>query len=163
MKHILIPTDFTIKSLQAVKAAADHFHDERIKITLFHLLELPFGIGDMLFRLNSHKNSKLIDADFTNACQIIQNKYHSSIESIDTVFGQGSTVSYLSNVLDGLDIDLIFLQQNLKLTQPDKRSINVVPMLYKTNYKIIEVAGAQLSEKVNFSIADLLVQSTSFQ
>lgn len=157
MKHILIPTDFTIKSLQAVQAAAEHFNDDKLKITLFHLLDLPLGIGDLLFRINSQRNSKIIGQEFKDACQIIQNKYQSTIESINPVFGQGNTAAYVGNVLDGLKVDLIFLQQNMQLALPDKRSINVVPLLYKTRYKIIEIANTTPYEKTNFSLADLLI------
>ena len=46
---ILIPTDFTLQSLNIIKNAAARFAEERLKIVLFHALHTPGDIQDLLF------------------------------------------------------------------------------------------------------------------
>jgi aryl-phospho-beta-D-glucosidase BglC (GH1 family) len=156
MKHILIPTDFTIRSLQTVQAVADHFNGEPIRITLFHLLDMPSGIGDLLFRTTKNIKENIISSDFKTAYQVIANKYQSTISQMKIEFGQGSTAAYLSNVFEGLNVDAVFIPANSEFTLANSNSINPLPLIYKTKYKIIEMPVTTLANRQSTSLADLV-------
>src|SRR5690348_8327030 len=104
MQHILIPTDFSIKSLNAIHTAATNSSDEKLQISLFHLLRPDYDIAQ-LFRSRRNMHMDMISGEFHDACQIMQNRYNSVINAINIEFGFGTTASYLSNLLEGLKVD----------------------------------------------------------
>jgi len=142
MKHVLIPTDFTIGSLQTVHAAIVHFPEDEIKISLLHLLEMPNGIGDLLMRAVRREPTHLITSDFQKACEIIRNKYGHKIQQMDVLFRYGSTRNYVQNLLEGLDVDAIVLDPEAKLGSPHSSSVDMYPLLKKSGVRIIEMAPA---------------------
>lgn len=134
MKHILIPTDFTIASLKAVQAAVGAYEGEQLRITLFHLLE-PNDIGS-LFRSMRNKHYEMITDDFNEACQILHNRHSTAISSIHIKFGFGTTVRYLENVLEGLRIDAIVHCSDLNLQETSRRSVAMLPLLLRSGYPV---------------------------
>lgn len=157
MKHILVPTDFTIRSLQTVQAVADHFNGEPIRITLFHLLDMPSGIGDLLFRTTKNIKENIITSDFKTAYQVIVNKYQSTIKEMKIEFGQGNTAAYLSNVFEGLKIDAVFVPTNVAFEFTNNNSIDMLPLIYKTKYKVIEIPQQPAPQgRANPSLTDLV-------
>lgn len=142
MKHVLIPTDFTIASLQTVHAAMVQFPNEPIRISLLHLLEMPTGIGDLLMRAVRKDPNHLITADFQKACEIIKNKYGNKIAQMDILFRYGNTKNYVQNLLEGLSVDAIVLDPEFKWSLPHNSSVPMTPLLRKSGYHIIEMAPA---------------------
>lgn len=161
MKHVLIPTDFTIGSLQTVHAAVVHFPDEQVKISLLHLLEMPNGIGDLLLRAVRKEPTHLISADFQKACEIIRNKYGQKILQMDVLFRYGSTKHYVQNLLEGLEVDAIVLDPETKLGSPHASSVDMYPLLKKSGVEIIEMAPALKARSLeHVSFGALLLKET---
>src|SRR5687768_12341216 len=100
MKTILIPTDFTISSLNAIKSAVSIFDKDTLCIKLLHVIKEPEGIGEMLFH-SRRTNGKFITDDFKTACDVIKNKYSSQINSIVPVFFQGTSSLAFKNFIAG--------------------------------------------------------------
>lgn len=161
MKHVLIPTDFTISSLQTVHAAIVHFPDEQIKISLLHLLEMPNGIGDLLMRAVRKEPTHLITPDFQKAREIIHNKYGQKILKMDVLFRYGSTKNYVQNLLEGLEVDAIVLDPEIKLASPHAASVDMYPLLKKSGVHIIEMAPALKAKSMeHVSFGALLLKET---
>lgn len=162
MKHVLIPTDFTIGSLQAVHAAVAAFPEEQIRISLLHLLEMPNGIGDLLMRAVRKEPTHLATSDFQKACEIILNKYGQRIHKMEAVFRYGSTRAYVQNMLEGLKIDTIVLDPEYKLSLPHSGSIKMVPLLKKSGYPIVEMAPSSKTRSMaHVSFGSLLLKETT--
>jgi hypothetical protein len=134
MKHILVPTDFTIASLKAVQAAVGAYEGEQLRVTLFHLLE-PNDIGS-LFRSMRNTHYQMVTDDFNEACQILHNRHSKAIASIRIKFGFGTTVRYIENFLEGLKIDAIAYCSNINLQETSPRSVAMLPLLLRSGYPV---------------------------
>lgn len=146
MKHILIPTDFSLQSLNAVHAAVATHSEQPFKITLLHLLRMAEDIPQLLFRSMRSKQEEIITPDFREACEILQNRYESSIASIHIKLGFGSTKSYVQNLLEGEKIDLIFCCPDIQLALPSPRSVEMMSLLRKTGV-IIETVPSRIGRE----------------
>lgn len=160
MQHILIPTDFSIKSLNIIHAVAKKFEGEKVRISLFHLL-LPVFDMTQLFRSRRNMHMEMISDEFFEALQILQNRYNSTISNINIEFGVGSTTFYLSNLLTGLKIDLVIVYSDMDYKYTGNRSIDPVPLLKKVGVNMQAVEFNHIkAKKQNFSgalsIDDLL-------
>jgi hypothetical protein len=136
MKHILIPTDFTIKSLKLVRAAVDRFPGEVLHITLVHALEPDHSISGLLMmskRLSAHK---LCTQEFTDACEVLQNKYTSAVQRIKVEFYYGSTKAYMKNFLEARKIDAVILAKDYTLKKPSPSSRDMYPGLIRSGYPV---------------------------
>lgn len=136
MKNILIPTDFSIKSLKLVGAAVRRFESEQLNIILVHALEADNSISGLLTLNKRQAVNKIYSDEFMEACEIVKNKYNSNIHKIKVEFYYGSTRAYLNNFLEARCIDTIVLANDyaLRLATPD--SVDMRPMLEKTKYQI---------------------------
>ena len=146
MKHILIPTDFSIASLQAVHTAIAHYPATEIKITMLHLLDMPSGIGDLLIRTVRREPTHLINSEFKKACEIIRNKYNSKIKELNVVFRYGTTKNYVQNLLEGLNVDTIAYDPSHKYKSVHADSVNMIPLLKRSGYEVVET---RISNKAN--------------
>ena len=165
MQHILIPTDFSIRSLNAIHTAATSFTSEKLKISLFHLLRPDYDIAQ-LFRSRRNMHMDMISSEFHDACQIMQNRYSSVINAINIEFGFGTTASYLSNLLEGLKVDVVLVCNDVAYKY-DNKSIDPLPLLKKVDVKLQSVSFSYMKTRKNekamlgeFSIKDLLIQNT---
>lgn len=152
MQHLLIPTDFSIESLNAVHGVLATNKNEEYKITLFHMLSMPEALPDLLFRPFARQEQKSINKDFTDACEIIQNKYGSRIKSLKVKFAYGDTVAYLRNYLEGQNVDKVVLVHNMQLTKPYKNSLDCVSLLRKTGCPIDILPEKMVADTVGNSI-----------
>jgi hypothetical protein len=138
MKHILIPTDFTIKSLKLVRAATDRFPGEQLKITLVHAMEPDHSISGLLMMSKRLAAHQLCTQEFTEACEVLRNKYASVLQKIKIEFYHGSTRAYLKNFLEARHIDAIFLPEDYTLKQPSPASRDLLPDLRRSGYPVFE-------------------------
>lgn len=138
-RKILIPTDFTIESLNTVKYALEKNTDAQVKIVLLSGVYLPGSITEMLFYSQSETLGEMVGADFAEACKIIRNKHQSKLVSIEPDLFSGHTRSALSNYIKANAIDEIYVPKSYSLKRVHKRSFNCVPLMYKAGIPLTEV------------------------
>ncbi|HCZ35880.1 MAG TPA: hypothetical protein DHV26_08130 [Cytophagales bacterium] len=126
-RTILIPTDFSIESLNLFKYAAQQAQ-EPLNIVLVHGQHLSDSIFDLLFRTRKDSVSKLSNPDFEDACRILRNKYASRINSFRIEIFSGVTQSAFQNFLEGNRITEILIPKTYKL-QVSGKSFDVLPYL----------------------------------
>jgi len=134
MKHILIPTDFSVRSLNAVHAAMATCDETPLKITLFHLLRMPDQIAELFSISARNKHLDLITEEFKEGCEILQSRYGSSLHKLSVKFGFGNTVVYLKNLLAGERVTEILVCPDIQLMQTSPKSIEMLPLLKRTGY-----------------------------
>jgi hypothetical protein len=135
MQHILIPTDFSIRSLNAIHTVAANYAGSSVQVSMFHLLQ-PENDITQLFRSRRTMHLDMISREYHEACQILQNRYSSVISNLKIEFGFGTTVNYLSNLMEGLKISSVLACVDMEYNYTDKRSIDPLPLLRKTGIKI---------------------------
>lgn len=161
MKKILIPTDFSIASLNVVHSTIAHFHDEPLDIVLFHSVFVSDSINDLLF-MTKKINSTYITQDYTYACEILKKKYASRIKDIKTVFFYGCSVAVFNNFIEGNGVDCIVYNDQYKYRETYRHSINPIPLIKKSACKVITLAVEQReTEKITEkeTLSDLLLSA----
>jgi len=147
MKHVLIPTDFSIRSLRVVHGVVERFGGEPLNIVLMHSIEMPSSIMDlmMLSRRSSHQD--LITADYKDACEIIKNKYASVIRSLKTEFLIGNTTAVFKNFLLYHNIDVIACAAKEEYRNAGPDSYNPAELIRKSKYPVHHVPLAPRKER----------------
>lgn len=132
MKNIVIPTDFSVHSLQLVSRLAEHYRGEQLDITLLYALNMPTDLMDLLFIHQRNPHQELAGAGFTAACEIMENKYASVIRSLKVRVVYGNNRRIIRNLLDAGNITEIVLpkESTLQPTHPD--AVDLVPLLKKS-------------------------------
>ena len=133
MRTILIPTDFSIESLNLFKVAAQSGITERVHIIFFHCVSLSTSIVDLLFLSQRKMNESLINENFSNGCTIIRNKFPSSISTDRIEFFSGITQSSFQNFLEGNGVTEIFIPKNYTLKKTSHRSFDPMPFIRQSN------------------------------
>lgn len=130
MKNILLPTDLSVQSLWPIHNIVKEANNQKVNIRVVHLLNQPTGITDLLW-LNSSKPYKQVPASFTEAFQLLKNKYAHAIEKMEFSFVYGSTARFVNNFIAGNNIDAVYMLTNYKYAQPLSNSVNSVLLFQK--------------------------------
>lgn len=136
-RTVLIPTDFSIESLNLFKYAAQHA-PESLNIVLVHGIHLSDSIFDLLFRTRTGSISKLTNPDFDDACRILCNKYASRINSLRIEIFSGFTQSAFQNFLEGNRITEILAPKTYQLVLTGK-SFDLLPYVQASKLPIQQV------------------------
>jgi hypothetical protein len=104
--NILIPTDFTIESLNLFKTAAQLMEGGKANIVFFHAMVLENSIFELLFFSPQKCLEELISKEFT-----------------------GSGRRSFSNFLVGNEIDQVVIPEDYQFKRPHKGSVDPVPFL----------------------------------
>ena len=139
-RTILIPTDFSIESLNLFKAAAQSSLPERVHIVFFHSIYLSSSIMELLFSSPKEMRESLITENFRNGCTIIRNKFASSIITDRIEFFHGGSQAAFQNFLEGNGITEVFIPKNYTFKKPSPRSFDPTPMILKCHLTKHEVA-----------------------
>jgi len=160
MKNVLIPTDFSIKSLKLINAAVERFKDEGLNIVLVHALEPDHSISGLLLLNKRMKVHELYTQEFREACEVLRNKYASAIGKLVVDFYYGTTNYYKVNYLEGRNIDVVMFPSDYTLQLPSKASNNMQAIFGKGDYKIFYEkiqSSKQKSTVEESSLSELLI------
>ena len=130
MTTILIPTDFTLTSLNMVKDAASRFRGQRLNIVLFHALYMPTDIHDLLF-LPARVPYEKVTEDFRHACTVIKKKNSDVIAQINFRYMYGSTNAVFRNFMEANTIDAIFMPEHIVLKKVYDNSVDLRSLFKK--------------------------------
>ncbi|HTN45370.1 MAG TPA: hypothetical protein VL098_03420 [Flavipsychrobacter sp.] len=137
MNHILIPTDFSIASLSIVSAVAEEFGTAPVKITLFHLIDMPTSISELLtFRRSKSRYEQQINDEFHDACHVLQNKFANSIAELKVELAFGNSSAYIKNYLEANKVTVVAVSANTVLKKTFRESITMLPLLERTNVPV---------------------------
>lgn len=158
MKNILIPTDFTVHSLDIIVATAEKYKAEQLNILLMHGLSMSDSISDLMLFSRNNDRYKLISKEFENACMIIKNRYASVIHNLSVRFMHGNTRHIFRNFLHANQIDLIVFPADYTLQKACEQSIDVAGLLKHARCNIDKVAVQTVKEDVmKINMSDLLL------
>lgn len=160
-KTILIPTDFTVQSLNVVKSALNKSNPEyRLDIVFVHGIYLSSSITDLLFFSKKEVLAELSNPDFEEACAVIRNKFHLQINSIRKELFVGFNQAAFNNLLEANRIEEAYISANHQMNFGNKKSFDITPFIMKSNIMINQVewkVDNSLPEKGN--LAEIFVNS----
>lgn len=158
MVHIILPTDFSIGSLQPVHEVMQYHRHDVVRITMLHLVDIPTGIGDLLFRLRRMDERFPIPQQFLDACEVLSNRYDSHLTSINPLIRYGSTAGFLENLISGLKADVVYYQADYKEQAAFDDSVPMIPLLKRSHANIVKLEPASTRTKEQFAtVGDLLL------
>ncbi len=135
MKNVLIPTDFTLNSLDYVAIAAKSV-PFKCSIFLFHAFDMPQSLMDAIHKSGLKSHHKLVTEELRLKCKKIKSE-NSNIVDICFKTMYGTTVNAFRNYAEANDIDLIFLPADFEFKAIVRDSVDPTHMFEKAGLSII--------------------------
>lgn len=139
---ILIPTDFTISSLNILKIVLERINQNqnsvKVEIILIFGRNQSQSITDLLFyspyKIIKDRQNKL----FEDGLAIITNHFESLIKNIDFEVFSGFTQNSFNNLIQARNIKTAFIPKTYHLIL-SKQEFNIIPYIKKSSLKIEEI------------------------
>jgi hypothetical protein len=140
LNKVIIPTDFSVKSLNFVIEFLKNNSSNQYDIVLLHGYDIPQTISDLLFFSKTKLLNKLQSKEFTDALHVIENHFESSIKTITIDFITSEQKQYIKNYLEVQNLAQIVTIENYAMSFKDKNSFDVNKLLKNnivSDYKIM--------------------------
>lgn len=139
-KTILIPTDFTVNSLNLVKIALQENYEKnyKLRIILVHGAWMPTSITELLFYSKRDLLDKLQTDEFRSSCQLLQGKYEDKIEQMSIDIFSGRNQAAFTNFLEANKVDEGYISTNYKIKLKHSRSFDIIPFFNRSKINLIE-------------------------
>lgn len=140
-KTILIPTDFTVKSLNLAKIALQKnlSSQGKVRLILVHGFWMSTSISDLLFYSKKSLLDKLETADFRTSCKLLLGKYENKIDQMSIDLFSGRNQSSFENYLEAHNIDEVYMSPSYKYKLKNSCSFDLNPFIAKSKVKQVEV------------------------
>jgi hypothetical protein len=136
-KTVLIPTDFSISSLNIVKNyLKGQPADVKLNIILLHGLHQTDSITSLLFYSKSRMLDELTSKEFNEGCHVLKNKYASQIRSIRKDVFSGFTQAAFNNYAVANRIDEVCIPILYNPQFKNKNSFDLLPYIKASNLPI---------------------------
>lgn len=136
MRTVLIPTDFTVESLIAIKNTLQKSDKKPINVILFHSVALSDSITDLLMFSKPRFIREHSSQAFMDACEIMKHKFSSDLNELKIELFTGNTTRSFLNFLDANEVDEICYMEELKYAKPSKYSRDSISFIKKAQIKI---------------------------
>lgn len=158
-KTILVPTDFSVESLNLVKQAIEDHADEKINLLVVHGIDAASSVTDLLFFSKNTFLKKLLNEDFKEACDIIRNRFDKQLNSFRLDLFTGLTQNAFNTYLEANQVEKIYAPQTYKFKLDKKMSVDITKFIKKNkNVSKIDVEWAPYFESRNSSVIAQLFQ-----
>lgn len=127
----MIPTDFSVASLELADKTAQSLEGESLNIILFHAFEIPFFVSDVFDIRGKLPYADLVTEAFRNACKRVKLQHPKTIRSIVIRHQYGNTAAVFRNFVDANEIDLIVCPNFYVYQSVHSGSVNPVPLFQK--------------------------------
>ncbi len=160
MKTILIPTDFTIESLNTLKEALK-LQSEKVDIILVYFAGTPDSITELLFFSKGSYLSSFQGERFREACQILLNTYTSRINSFQIELFSGFWQRVFTSFLEINHVDEIFIPENYSMKLDNPRSFDPLPYFKKCSLPMTTISwDSNVSVPEKDRVAELFLQTS---
>ncbi len=157
-KNILIPTDFQLSSLNAIKKVViDLEANESVQITLVHGYVLSDSITDLLFYSPNKIINKLANKEFIEGCQLLQNKYASVIKKVNLELFHGQNQNAFQQFCQRRGIHKAYIPSLLLPTYVSKNSFDLSDFIRKSLLDVYEFEKLVSQEVHTDSVSDLFL------
>lgn len=153
MINMLVPTDFTIQSVQAAEQCVKAL-DKPCNIILFHVFELPFYYQDLI-RVPAPYTG-LVTEKLRQACQQLKEEYSKQIGTVSFRFLQGDTQSLFKTFTTVNNIDVIGCPEGYLFSKVHKHSVNPMKLFKKCGLPLITEIYEREMATVNHSFVERL-------
>ena len=137
VKRILIPTDFSIESLNTLKYALKDNTIFELEVILLHAEFLSDSITDLLFYSKSTIIKSHINEGFEKALSVLENHFN-EIKSLRFEILHYNKYEAMIQFLKTNKVDEIYIPKSYPLSL-SKKSFNTLPLLQKSGFPLAEI------------------------
>lgn len=152
MKTVIIPSDFSISSLQVAETIVRNASEE-VNILFIHLFHVADDIQDLLFSNYRKKEYEFVSEEFRRECEVLKEVFPSTLKSIKIEFFYGSKLAVFKNFLDYNNADFIGYSKRYGMPKLSKSSIEALPVMMKCGLPLID--ADQIKESVFSNMENL--------
>jgi hypothetical protein len=154
MKRILIPTDFTVESLNTMKLALSEAR-EKTAVVLMHAEMLTDSITELLFYSRSRAIKKHLHPDFEEALSILKNRFEGVLDSVCIELFHGLNSNSFRSFAEAKDIDLVYIPANYQLVLKG-RAFDPIPLIKSSKIPYKQVEWDWADSELNAGLLNLL-------
>ena len=137
MRNILIPTDFTVKSLQLVTKTLEALDQQPTNIILFHAFDINTQSPDLLLSSRRLPYADVLTDEFRNGCRKIKTAHCRYVNQVNIRHMFGSTVAVFRNFIDANDIDMIIYPNDYVFQKVTPQSIDPEKLFRKSGIPVL--------------------------
>ncbi|MCC6761181.1 MAG: hypothetical protein IT252_08180 [Chitinophagaceae bacterium] len=137
MMKLIVPTDFTVKSLQAVRAAMQAFPDEQLQIVLLHIMQISNDPMDLLMLPRERKYLSLFTEAYRNEVEKIRQQSNGQIDSIYSDFLYLGIQRVFNDYVQRHNVDALLLAEGLEWQLPTEYSIHPEKVFVKSTVPVL--------------------------
>ncbi|WP_432411186.1 hypothetical protein [Rasiella sp. SM2506] len=157
MRKILIPTDFTVESLQLVEYAILNYPDTKLDIKLIAGYKLPDTRWGITHFNEREQIRKQFTDDFEKAKRRIVLEHKNTIQTFSFELFTGVNSFAFQNFLEQIDAEYAIVPKKETLNCPNKKWFDATSYIKKNVKNVIEVpvdVSEEITEK-KFSLINL--------
>jgi len=139
VKKIVIPTDFSVKSLNLVVDVIKKYPSSLLDIVLVHGYETSNSISDLLFFSKGKVLEKLQTSEFKKSCKLIQNTYQSRINSFKIDLITGDCRRYFNNYIEINAVDEVVLPVGNKMKLKGSQSFHLNHLISHSKCSVLSL------------------------
>lgn len=147
--NILIPTDFSLASLNTIMGLVKKHPEERFNITLVHFFKLSDSEAELLMLARRNREYTHITQEFEDQLNDIRKNFPQQIARVHAEFFYGNTVAIFKNYLEARDIKTIACLDCHSYKQLTKNSIDPQLLLHRSGCKIINITQAPARPQID--------------
>lgn len=141
-KTVLLPTDFSIESLNLLHAAV-RLGEEEINVVMYHAIHPSDSIVDLLFFSSDKFIDSIAEKAFIDAVNVIRSKYPSVIRSWSIELFTGKSKAAFRNFINGHHADMILVPESYTFRYPHARSADPLRFVDRTRNDVRTVSWPQ--------------------
>ncbi len=143
-KTILIPTDFSVGSLNVLKSFLNENNNgsTRYNVILLYGYHLSNSITDLLFMSKAQIIRSLTTDEFEEACDIIKNKFGVLIASVRIDLFTGFTQAAFENYIEANRIEEICISAEAWSKKTSRNNLDLTRFIKKSTVTVTEIQCA---------------------
>lgn len=138
MKTVIIPSDFTMKSVE-VAATIIRSSNEETRLIFTHLFHVADDIQDLLFASYRKREYDFVSEEFWKACNLLKNLHPNVLKIAKVEFFYGNKLAAFKNFLEFHDADCIAYSKSHGVPKISKSSIDALPVIQKCGLPLIDI------------------------
>jgi hypothetical protein len=135
MKNILIPTDFSVSSLEHIGTVA-RLYPEKINILLFHAFDMPASLRDAISKAGISGHNSLVTEELRMKCKRIKQQ-RPNINNIHFRMMYGTTNAAFRNFAEANEVHLIALPPGYKFKHTIRESVDPLHMFRRSGIELL--------------------------
>lgn len=139
MKHVIIPTDLSVKSLSVIHPIVKKNAGTDLCIHVIHIVRTPADITDLLFLSKTRLYSQ-VPVYFYEALQALNYKYANS-NKIHFEIYYGNKPSVLNSIVENLAAKETYLLADYSYSEGLKHSVNMLRFFNKAKLPVYRIGA----------------------